>query len=108
MTDEAGMRYGLAHAGLVLAALVAAACGLPPPASFVLLALTALLGGRGLTIGWRVAIAVASWAIWTGFFEHTLGLLTFSGHDLLRLATLTTVAAAFSARATRGWARLAP
>lgn len=108
MTDEPGLRYGLAHAGLVLAALVAAACGFPRPASFVVLAVTALLGGRGLTIGWRVAIAVASWAIWTGFFEHTLGVLTFSGQDLLRLAALTTVAATCTARATRSWARLAP
>jgi hypothetical protein len=107
MSDEAGMRYGLAHAGLVLAALLAAACGLPRPASFVVLALTALLGGRGQTIGWRVAVAVAAWAIWTGFFEHTLGVLTFSGQDLLRLAALTTVAAACTVRATRSWARLA-
>jgi hypothetical protein len=107
MIDESGVRYALAHTWLVLAALVAAASSLPGPASFLLLTLVALAAGQGLAIGWRVGIALAAWAIWTGFFENTLGLLTFSLTDVLRLAVLTALAAGVAVRDTRRWDTLA-
>jgi hypothetical protein len=108
MTGEAGVRYGLAHAGLVLVALAAAATRVPLAGSLVLLTLAALVGARGLGLGWRVAIALAAWAVWTGFFEHSVGVLTFSGGDLVRLAALTGLAAACTHRVVRPWSRLAP
>jgi hypothetical protein len=101
LVDEAGVRYASAHAGLVLAALVAGVLRVPAPASFVLLTVAALAGGRGLAIGWRAAIALAAWAIWTGFFENTLGLLTFSVPDLVRLTAVVGMAAL-----ARSWDRL--
>jgi hypothetical protein len=102
------VRYGIAHVWLVSAALAAAAIGLPHPASFALLAVAALVGWHGLAVHWRAATALAAWAIWTGFFENSLGVLTFSGPDLLRLAALG-VLAVTAARLGHGvWARLAP
>lgn len=103
MIDESGVRYALAHAWLVLAALVAAASSLPGSASLLLLTLVALAAGQGLATGWRIGIALAAWAIWTGFFENTLGLLTFSLADVIRLGVLAALAAAAAVRGTRRW-----
>ena len=92
MRDEDGLRYGLAHAGLVAAALTAGATGMPGSMSLGLMAVTMLLGSRRLGAVWRVGIALATWAIWTGFLHHTLGVLTFTDPDLLRLGGLVAVA----------------
>jgi len=106
MRDEDGLRYGWAHTGLVAAALTAGATGMPGPMSFTLIAVTTVLGARRLGVTWRVCIAVAAWAIWTGFLHHTLGQLTFADPDLLRLAALVTVAIACSIVRPGRWDRL--
>ncbi|MCW2808340.1 MAG: hypothetical protein JWQ93_2295 [Marmoricola sp.] len=93
LRDEEGVRFGLAHAWLVVAALFAAAIGVSRPVSFALLAATALAGGHALAAHWRLGITLAAWAIWTGFFENTLGLLTFSVPDVGRLVLLVLLAA---------------
>jgi hypothetical protein len=93
LRDEEGVRYGVAHIWLVASALLAGTTGLPRPASYALVALTALLGGGGLSVRWRLGLALAGWAIWTGFLDNTLGLLSFSVADLLRLAPLCGLAA---------------
>jgi hypothetical protein len=72
------VRFGLAHVWLVVAALFAAAIGVSRPVSFALVAATALASGHALAAHLRLGITLAAWAIWTGFFENTLGLLTFS------------------------------
>ena len=101
------MRFGLAHVGLVVSALLAAAVGMSGPAALAVLALVSLAGGHALALRWRLGIALAAWAIWTGFFENSLGLLTFSGPDLARVVALGVLAAALHTRA-RGWDRLGP
>ncbi len=106
MRDEDGLRYGLAHAGLVAAALVAAATGMAGPTSFGLIALTTALGARRLGVTWRIGIAVAAWAIWTGFLHHTLGQLTVAAPDLERLAALVVLAIACSLLRPGRWDRL--
>jgi len=106
MRDEDGLRYGAAHVGLVAAALTAGATGMPGPMSFGLIAATTLLGARRLGALWRVGIAVAGWAIWTGFLHHTLGQLTFADPDLVRLAALVAVAIACSLLRPGRWDRL--
>jgi hypothetical protein len=108
LRDEDGIRYGLAHVWLVAVALLAGATGMPRPASFALLVLAALLSGRGLGLRWRVGIALAAWAIWTGFLENSVGILTFTGPDLLRLVILCALAAAVAHLGRGVWARLAP
>jgi hypothetical protein len=92
LRDENGVRFGLAHAGLVVAALLAAVTQMPGSLSLTVIAVAAVASGRGLPVHSRAGIALAAWAIWTGFLENTLGVLTFSGADLARLATLVVLA----------------
>ena len=106
MRDEDGLRYGFAHVGLVAAALAAGATRLPGPMSFGLIALTAMLGARGLGVTWRIGIAVAAWAIWTGFLHHTLGQLTLADPDLARLAALVALGIACALLRPWRWDRL--
>jgi hypothetical protein len=80
MLDEDGIGFGIAHAGLVVW-----------PAA-----------------PWRIGMALSAWAIWTGFFESTLGLLTFSGPDLIRLGALGLLAAVGTHLVPRRWDRLGP
>jgi hypothetical protein len=108
MRDEDGLRYGFAHGGLVVAALVAGATGIPGSASFTLIAVTVVLGSRRLGAGWRVGIAAAAWAIWTGFLHHVLGQLTFADPDLERLAALVVVALGSVLLRPGRWDRLGP
>jgi hypothetical protein len=106
LREEDGLRYGWAHAALVAAALAAGATGMPGPMSFALVSATTILGARRLGVVWRVGIALAAWAIWTGFLHHTLGQLTFTDPDLLRLAGLVVLATAGSILRPGRWDRL--
>src|SRR4051812_1379653 len=85
MTDETGVRFGLASGTLVLALLVAGAL----PLDLVETALVALAAAvaASATLPWAFGFALGgeAWAFYTGFFEHREGLLTFAGHDLLNL-----------------------
>lgn len=92
LLDEAGVRLGLAHAGLVLATLASCALDLPGTASLVLLGLVALTAGLWLPGTWALGTGVSAWALWTGFCENGLGQLTLSGGDLRHLALLPLLA----------------
>lgn len=93
MLDEAGVRLGLAHAGLVLATLASCSLHLPATASLALLGLVALTAGLWLPGPWALGTGVSAWALWTGFCENGLGQLTLSGGDLRHLALLPLLAA---------------
>jgi len=86
MSDEAGVRFGLASGALVLALLVAAAMplDLPETAFVALLAAGATSAALPALLG--VVMGLEAWAIFTGFFEHQYGVLTLTSPDLLRLA----------------------
>ena len=103
--DEPGVRFGIAHAGLVTTALIVAAASLPGPVALGAMAVSAGAGGRRLSLGWRSGIALSAWAIFTGFLHNDLGLLTFAPPDLLRLAALLLVCAVWR---RRRWDRLGP
>ena len=106
LLDEEGVRYGLAHAGLVATALLASATELPGPLSFTLLVATGLTLSRGLVVRWRVGVALAAWAIWTGFLENSLGVLSFSGPDVARLVAVGVIAGATGYLGRLRWVRL--
>jgi hypothetical protein len=96
MLDEPGVLLALAHTALVLAALVAAALALPAGVTFVLLAITVLLGATAQAHAWALLLGVSAWAIWTGFFEDSLGQLAVAPPDLVRLAAMAIVGLAGS------------
>jgi hypothetical protein len=91
MVDEPGVLLGLAHAGLVATALLASALTVPAPAALVLLGATAFFGATVLPHPWSLLLGFSAWAIWTGFFEDSLGQLAVAPSDLLRLAVMVTV-----------------
>ena len=96
MVAEPGVRFGLAHLLLVVALLVTGAAGLTTSLAFVVVAGAAAAGSVGLGLAWAAGVGVSAWALFTGFAEHSAGLLTFSDLDLLRLAMLVGCAAALS------------
>ena len=106
LLDEDGVRYGRANAGLVAIALLAGATELPGPLSFTLVVATGLTLSRGLGVRWRVGVALAAWAIWTGFLENSLGVLTFSGPDVARLVAVGVIAGATGYLGRLRWVRL--
>ena len=97
MVAEPGVRFGLAHLLLVVVLLVTGAAGLTTPLAFVVVAGAAAAGSVGLGLAWAAGVGVSAWALFTGFAEHSAGLLTFSDLDLVRLALLVCCAAALSA-----------
>jgi hypothetical protein len=101
MVDEPGVRFGLAHMLLVLVMLVTGAAGLTASLAFLVVVGAAAAGSLGLGSAWAAGIGVSAWALYTGFAEHAAGLLTFSGHDLLRLCVLVGCAVVLSARRGR-------
>ena len=114
LREETGVRYGLGHAWLCLAVLVTHGLGLPDPVVLVVAVGVVLASSRGLGTVPTVALGIAAWAVWTGFVEHRLGVLTLAPHDLGRLGLVVAVCAVATCVARRrgrddgGWARLAP
>jgi hypothetical protein len=102
MTDQAGVRLGIAGGALFVATAVVV--GVPVPQGYAAAALLVLTTAccLALPVGAALFLAVAGWALSTGFVANNLGELTFGPHDLLRLATYLAVAALVAR------ARLAP
>jgi two-component system sensor histidine kinase KdpD len=96
MTEEVGVRFGLGNGvlflltGVMIASRLTGAYGVA-----LLLVATAALA---VTLDRRHALGLglAGWAFATGFAVHTLGVLTFAPHDLLRLAVFLLFATAIS------------
>ena len=66
-SDEPGVRYAATHVGLALSALAAAAAGLPDGWALGLLLAVGVSGSRRLPLAGRGGVALAAWAVWTGF-----------------------------------------
>lgn len=96
MTDEVGVRLGIATGLQVLLTCLAAPLRLPAPLGVTLLLLATLLLASTLDGVHALVLGAAGWAIATGFLINTLGLLTTGPWDLLRLATFVLGAAAGS------------
>lgn len=102
-SDEPGVRYAATHVGLALSALAAAAAGLPEGWAFGLLVVVGVRGSLRLPAVGRVGVALAAWAVWTGFFENALGQLTLATPDLFRLTVAVVACLVLRAPA---WVRL--
>ena len=107
LREEPGVRYGLGHAWLCLSVLVAHGLGLPDPVVLVVAVGVVVASCRGLGVVPTVGLGVAAWAVWTGFVDHRLGVLTLALPDLGRLGLVVLVCAVAAPR-PRPWARLAP
>jgi hypothetical protein len=106
LTDEPGVRFGIANGLLVAALLVAASARLDDTETEYVAVLAAGFVSVGLSVALTAWIGVIAWALFTGFVENGYGQLTFQGADLRRLvvfAAATLVLAAF----TRGANHLA-
>jgi hypothetical protein len=93
LVDEPGVRFGIAHGGVLLAAFAAAALSLDPAWALGLLGLTAFAAGFALSPTWASGLGISAWAFYTGFLENDLGQLTLSAADLLHLGALVCLGA---------------
>ncbi len=107
LREEPGVRYGLGHAWLCLSVLFAHGLGLPDLVVLVVEVGVVLASCRGLGVVPSIGLGVAAWAVWTGFVDHRLGVLTLALPDLGRLG-LVVLVCAVTALWSRRWARLAP
>jgi len=101
MSDEPGVRFGIANGLLVAALFVAAAAGLGIDQTEFLAVLVAGLASVGLSLAMTAWIAVVAWALVTGFVENSYGQLTLEQADLGRLlvyAVATVALALFTRR----------
>lgn len=85
MTDQPGVRFGIANGALVLAFCLAGLAGLTALATGALAVLVAGLAGLGLSLSMTASLGVIAWAMFTGFVENAYGQLSFADHDLVRL-----------------------
>jgi len=100
MTDEPGVRFGIANALLIAALFASAIAGLKPSDTEFLAVIVAGLASVGLSLTLTASIATVAWALITGFVENQYGELTFEQGDLGRLVvfTVSTLALAIFAR----------
>jgi branched-subunit amino acid ABC-type transport system permease component len=96
LTDEPGIRFGIANAVLVAALIVAWAVGLDVTATAVLAVVVASVASVRLPIVTALALGVIGWALFTGFVEHRYGQLTFTDDDVRRLASFAFATSALS------------
>jgi len=101
LTDEPGVRFGIAN-GLVIAALLAAATArLSTTATELVAVVAAGLASVGLPVLMTTWLGVIAWAMFTGFVENSYGQLTFEGGDLRRLAAFAAATLALAALTRR-------
>lgn len=98
MTDQVGVRFGIA-AGLLFALTGLLVVGGLPGAYGVglLLAATTLLAAA-MDVPHALLLGLSGWAFATGFAVNTLGVLTLGPLDLLRLTLFVAAAAAACGR----------
>lgn len=95
--DEVGVRFGLGGGVLVVLSAVVVAGRLPSEYGVGLLLVGTLLLSVWLDRPHALGLGVAGWAFATGFAVNTLGVLTTTPPDLLRLLAFV-VAAVLSSR----------
>jgi hypothetical protein len=96
MTDQVGVRFGIGNGVLCLVTGVLVASRLTGAYGVVLLLVATAALAVVLDRRHALGLGLAGWAFATGFAIHTLGVLTFAPHDLLRLAVFVLSAAATS------------
>lgn len=89
MTDEPGVRFGIANGLLVGALLTAGASRLSATDTEVVVVFVGGLAACGLSPMMTTWIGVIGWAMFTGFVENSYGQLTFRTGDVERLAVFT-------------------
>lgn len=94
---EPGVRFGLANVVIVVALFAAALTRLDLTGTEALVVLVAGLAGTGLPWLVTAALGLVAWAMVTGFAENQYGLLTFTGHDLVRLLVFVVACSALPA-----------
>lgn len=92
MADEVGVKFGIDAGILFVLSGVVVGAGLSELVGIALLLGATVASATALDPRHAVALAVAGWALATGFAVHELGVLTFSPHDLLRLALFVVLA----------------
>jgi hypothetical protein len=85
MVDELGFRFGLGGGVLFLATGAIVAGGVPSVLGVGALLVVTTVAALALDVGYALALGLAGWAFATGFAVNSLGTLTASGADLLRL-----------------------
>jgi hypothetical protein len=100
LTDEPGIRFGVANGLLVAVILAAGLARLEVDETEFLAVAVAGLASCGLTVLMTTWIGVVAWALFTGFVENDYGRLTFDQADLFRLGVFAvcTVSLAVLAR----------
>jgi hypothetical protein len=96
MTDQVGVRFGLGNGVLFLLTGVTVAGRVPGPYGVGLLLVATAVLAVVLDLPHALGLGVAGWAFATGFAVHTLGVLTFTPPDLLRLVVFVLTAASAS------------
>jgi len=85
MSNEAGVRIGLASGALVVALVVAAALPLNLGETAFVALVVAGAASATLPVVFGLLMGLEAWAFFTGFFENRYGVLTLASPDLLRL-----------------------
>ena len=96
ITDEPGIRFGIAEAAVVVAMLVAAGLRLDAPVTLVLVGVVAAGAAARLGPLWSAGLALSAWAMFTGFAENSLGTLTFASSDVLRMLVMVGIVVSVS------------
>jgi Flp pilus assembly protein TadG len=86
LTDEPGVRFGIANGLLVAALIAAASVRLNTTGTEIVAVIAAGIASVGLSILMTSSVGVIAWALFTGFIENSYGQLTFEKGDLIRMA----------------------
>src|SRR4051812_2984032 len=100
--EQTGVRLGVAGGVEYVAMGLLVAAHVPGPAGVAVLLVVTALASPVLPRAAALLVAVAGWALATGFLVNDLGQLTFGTTDLLRLAGFAAVAAALGRRRAGG------
>ena len=96
MTDQPGVRFGIANAVVVVALLVAGGAGLGNPEIEGVALLATGIASAGLPTLMTTGVGLAGWAWFTGFVENQYGQLSFSADDVRRLLLFAAVTVVLS------------
>jgi hypothetical protein len=96
LTDEPGVRFGIANALLVTALLITGAAGLASWETGLVTVLVAGLASAGLPLFMTTWMGLIGWAWFTGFVENQYGQLTFADGDVQRLLLFAVATVALS------------
>ncbi len=93
MTEEAGVRFGIAVGTLVLAYLLTGLTDLGRIDTALAAIIVGGIAAAALSPLVAPLLGLVSWAFYTGFVEHDFGQLSFAGADLARLLAFVALTA---------------